>query len=172
MQMVTWNTPEWRLLNGICTQPEVPGYSSYVSMLARCQNPKAHNYHLYGGRGIKVCPRWDGSFANFIADMGPRPGEEYSVDRIDHNGDYTPDNCRWATSTEQARNRRNNHLLTAFGETKPISAWVADSRCAVSKGMLRYRVVHGWDVETAITKSPAPSYRLVRLNDGAGICTN
>lgn len=114
---------------------------------------------MYGGRGIKVCERWMESFANFIADMGARPSEEHSLDRIDNNGNYEPGNCRWATATEQSRNKRNNRLLTVFGETKPLSAWVEDSRCAVSRESLKDRVRRGWDVEKALT---TPSAKYVR----------
>lgn len=80
-------------------------YSSWISMLSRCHNENRTNYHHYGGRGITVCPRWRESFENFLADMGERPAGK-SIDRIDPDGNYEPDNCRWATQAEQLRNRR------------------------------------------------------------------
>jgi hypothetical protein len=79
-------------------------------MRQRCENPRANAYKNYGGRGIKVCARWAESIAAFIADMGPKPSPAHSIERINNDGDYEPGNCRWATHTEQQRNRTDTRL--------------------------------------------------------------
>lgn len=82
-----------------------PAYTSWHGLRQRCNNSNDKDYARYGGRGIKVCDRWD-SFFVFLADMGERPSSQHSVDRIDNDGDYTPENCRWATKKEQTHNSR------------------------------------------------------------------
>ena len=80
-------------------------YAAWVCMRQRCRNPKHAKYRLYGARGITICPEWE-TFEQFIKDMGLKPSPELSLDRIDNNGNYEPSNCRWATSSQQNRNRR------------------------------------------------------------------
>lgn len=82
-----------------------PVYAVWAAMIQRCENPKAIGYERYGGRGIRVCERWQ-SFADFASDVGERPSAKHSIDRIDPNGNYEPGNVRWATAAEQARTRR------------------------------------------------------------------
>lgn len=79
-------------------------YAIWASMMQRCLNPKAKSYAAYGGRGIRVCDRWQSSFQSFLDDMGDRPSPAHSIDRIDNDGNYEPSNCRWATGSEQMRN--------------------------------------------------------------------
>lgn len=85
-------------------------YRTYISMKTRCYYEKTNNFHNYGGRGIKVCDRWLESFSNFLEDMGDRP-EGMSLDRIDNDGNYCKENCKWSTRTEQAMNRRTNNSV-------------------------------------------------------------
>ena len=90
-------------------------YRAWYRAKTRCTVPSTSNYHLYGGRGVTMCERWFSSVENFIADMGvPPPG--YSLDRIDPHGNYEPGNCRWATSLQQARNRRDNVIVQFCGQ--------------------------------------------------------
>lgn len=89
-----------------------PLYKTYAGIITRCYNKKEPSYKNYGGRGITVCKKWLNSFESFVQDMGERPSKKHSIDRIDVNGDYEPDNCRWATRKQQMNNIRKSYLLT------------------------------------------------------------
>lgn len=124
-----------------------PTKNCWNGMNARCHNPKDKDYQDYGGRGIVVCERWR-DYDNFVADMGPRPSRNHSIDRIASDGNYEPSNCRWATKLVQQRNKRNNVLLTARGETKPRAEWAELSGINISTLVNRLR--RGWSHEEAI----------------------
>jgi hypothetical protein len=98
-------------------------YNTWSHMINRCENSSDEHYPNYGGRGIKVCERWRGSYQAFVADIGRRPSPRHSIDRFDVNGNYEPENCRWATNTEQCRNKRNNRVLEFRGERASVAEW-------------------------------------------------
>ena len=135
-----------------------PIWQAWSGMRRRCGDPNHKSFKDYGGRGIMVCPQWE-SFETFYADMAPRPAG-MTIERIDNDGDYEPGNCRWATWTEQARNKRSNVAIEAFGETKIVVAWAEDSRCAVSLDALQKRIEAGWPSERALTETKYASRRL------------
>lgn len=126
-----------------------PDFHVFTGMLTRCYNAADKGYSRYGGRGIVVCDRWrDGGFRVFIADMGPRPTPEHSIERKDNNGPYSPGNCVWATAKEQGRNRRTNKRLTHNGETHTLSEWA--EKLGINYRTLKARVRDGWSVERAL----------------------
>lgn len=101
-----------------------PMYDSWKAMRKRCFDPKSNKWSRYGGRGITVCDRW-AAFANFFADMGERP-EGTTLDRIDNDGPYSPENCRWATKEEQANNKSTNVFVEWSGRRKTVSQWARE----------------------------------------------
>lgn len=131
-----------------------PLYTTWKNMMERCYVASDPAYPHYGGRGIYVVAEWH-SIETFIEDMSPKP-QGLSLDRIDNDGPYCKDNCRWATQTEQIRNRRTTHMLTAFGETKSSGEWAEDPRCMVAWDTMSRRIRRGWSVEDAISTPPQP----------------
>ncbi len=99
-------------------------YHIWRQMRYRCSSPKAPEYKNYGGRGIKVCARWE-SFEDFLSDMGV-PEDNLTIERVDYDGNYIPQNCYWATYKEQQNNRRNNNRVTAFGRTQTLTQWAEE----------------------------------------------
>lgn len=127
---------------GMCKSSE---YAIWKGMKSRCYIPTATEYANYGGRGIKICDRWKKSFNNFFNDMGPKPFLDASIDRIDVNGNYEPDNCRWATVFEQGQNTRKTKLLTYNGETYGLREWAR--RLGITHRTLSIRIAKGWPPE-------------------------
>lgn len=125
-----------------------PLYNTWIMMRQRCYNPKYNQYDDYGGRGIEVCARWNDSFAYFAEDMGDRP-ESFTLDRIDHDGNYEPGNCRWASRRDQQLNRRNNVRLSFGGVTMTMKEW--SEHLSISYGTLKKRVASGWSDAEVIT---------------------
>lgn len=126
-----------------------PELETWQHMLSRCYGSGDKRYKNYGGRGIRVCERWRVNCATFLADMGRRPTPQHSLDRIDNDGDYTPENCRWATRVEQRRNRRDNRRLVVNGETKTMSEWCAMFEVPIDR--IRARLKLGWPPRVALT---------------------
>jgi hypothetical protein len=125
-------------------------YRAWASMLGRCYNPNLDAFKHYGGRGITVCDRWRHNYHNFLADMGRRPGKEFSLDRKNNDLGYSPDNCKWSTKSEQSQNRRVANRITAFGETRCLSKWARD--LGIRQSTLHRRIyIYGWSVEKALS---------------------
>ena len=127
---------------------ETGEYRVWKSMRTRCENPNSGSYPDYGGRGIRVCDRW-ASFEQFAADMGPRPTQRHSIDRIDNDLGYEPANCRWATASQQARNQRSNRIIVAFGRSQSLAAWSEET--GIPGYTIRRRLERGATPEQALT---------------------
>jgi hypothetical protein len=125
-------------------------------MIKRCEDPSQPGFRLYGARGIRVCERWK-TFANFVADMGPRPSDEHQIDRIDNDKGYEPENCRWATVAEQHRNRRDNVMVDFNGERFTVSELARQHGIKPSVAFTRLRL--GWDTLDAVTRPMRPKNR-------------
>lgn len=134
---------KWRLIHRDRT--------TYLAMIRRCYNTKDSLYHYYGARGIRVCSRWMDAaegYQNFILDMGQCPSPKFSIDRIDNNGDYCPENCRWATRQTQNRNTRFNRFLRYAGKRLCVSEW--SEKLGMNRNTLFWRLRNGWSVRRAI----------------------
>lgn len=130
-----------------------PEYTTWVHMIQRCHNPKNKDYKNYGARGIAVCDMWRDSFEAFLLMVGKRPFPEATIERLDYNKGYEPGNVKWASRAEQNLNTRSNVRLTIDGETKTVSEWSRDPRCAVSMFTIYKRLDRGWDHKDAVCKS-------------------
>lgn len=133
---------------------DMPEYTAWTNMKTRCTNPKSSHYADYGGRGIAICDRWLNSFGAFLDDMGQRPSSRHSVDRIDLNRGYCPENCRWAIVEQQVRNRRMTRFYTHDGKTMCLQDWADET--GMRYMTLVSRVNRGWPFERAIDTTPLP----------------
>lgn len=126
-------------------------YSVWASMMNRCYRKKDKFWECYGGRGIKVCDRWH-EFTNFLGDMG-QPPEGMQLDRNDNEAGYGPENCRWVTSIENQRNRRNNVRFPYNGESRLLSEW--SEITGIKRSTLSMRIYsYNWSIEKALTVPP------------------
>lgn len=137
---------------------ETKEYSAWYHMIRRCYYPETEFYHNYGGRGIKVCDRWlgDQGFDNFCQDMGTKPSSNYSLDRINNDGNYEPANCRWISAKQQARNRRTTRLITIGNETKSMVEWCEIHNIKYS--LVKDRIKDNWDPIKAFTTPKKRTY--------------
>lgn len=136
-----------------------PIYDCWRNMVKRCNNPNATYYAEYGGRGITVCERWENSFENFYADMGDIP-EGLTIDRIDNDKGYEPGNCRWATKTEQARNRRNTFYVDLDG--KKVSLSECAEKLTISAATIRWWLTHPMYGDCCVQELMKSSYKWKR----------
>ena len=118
-----------------------PEYAIWNTMISRCIRPKASGYEGYGGRGISVFDRWLHSFENFLLDMGSRPSAAHSIERINSDGNYQPDNCRWATAKEQTRNTSQNVFIEYMGKSQCLMDWAIET--GIKYYTLRSRIRRG-----------------------------
>lgn len=130
------------------TKPS-PEWLAWHNMRSRCYLETNECYANYGGRGIVVCDQWREDFTVFLRDVGRKPSLRHSLDRKDVNGPYSPDNCRWATDAEQARNRRNTVLIEFDGKTLCAEDWAKIT--GVRGGTICKRIKNGWTVERTLT---------------------
>lgn len=113
-------------------------YRTWSGLRNRCNNIKCKKFHRYGGRGIKVCERWEKSYENFLTDMGRAPSPKHSIDRINVDGNYEPSNCKWSTAKEQCNNTSKNRIIVYSGDRKTLAEWCRDLNLSYSK--THYRI--------------------------------
>ena len=129
-------------------------------MRYRCEKPGHLSYKDYGARNIRVCRSWSQSFVAFYSDMGPRPGAGYSIERVDVNKGYAPENCKWATTKEQSNNKRTTVIVEFGGLSMSVREWA--SRQGIKHSVLYRRLREGWSVERALQQK---ARRLPGLDD-------
>jgi hypothetical protein len=126
-------------------------YSTWQNMLRRCYDPRSIAFRYYGAKGVTVCDEWRDfvTFRDWALSYGYQPS--LTINRIDNDGHYEPGNCDWRTRREQARNKRNNRMLSAYNQINCLAAWIEDERCVVAYATLRHRLTSGWLPEEALS---------------------
>ena len=136
-------------IHGECTRDNTTKeWFIWSSIIQRCTNPNNKHYDSYGGRGIIICDRWKDSYTNFLEDMGRVPFKEASIDRIDVNGNYNKENCRWTDAKTQANNKRNNKIVTINSKTQTLALW--SDELNINYQTLYYRLKHNLDLITGV----------------------
>jgi len=131
--------------HGMCESPE---YIAWTQARYRCGKKDHPNYRNYGGRGISVCDRWQDSFDAFYADMGPRPSDKHSLERVDNDKGYSPENCKWATSKEQGNNKRSCRIIEHEGVSLNVTQWA--QAVGMCRNTLTGRLNRGKSVDQAL----------------------
>lgn len=139
-------------------------YKSWYGMIQRCTNPEHHKYHLYGGRGITVCDRWL-DFKAFLEDMGPKPNSRLTIDRMDGNKGYTPNNCRWADAVTQNNNRSNTMAIYIDGRKMRLDELKRIYNSTLKTSVISRRIKRGWNLEDAFTKPLMPNDKGVKFDE-------
>lgn len=127
-------------------------YISWMSIKARCLSKDSQQYKYYGARGISICEEWLANFQNFLNDMGKAPSSLHTIDRVDNNKGYCPQNCRWATKKEQARNRRSTNFFYLNGEKLTGTEYAI--KIGVAPSTFRYRLALGWSLDKIKSEPP------------------
>jgi hypothetical protein len=138
-------------------QYKTPEYWAWLALKQRCYNPRHPCFALYGGRGLTVCDRWRFSFENFLSDMGKRPTNKHTVERIDNLQGYSPENCEWRTQFDQLRNTRKTIHVTLNGATHCLKDWCI--KLGINYGSVQSRIGRGWDIEKALLSQIQTQFR-------------
>lgn len=152
-----------RSTHGESHKNKSPEYRTWLHIKYRCYNRKSNRFKIYGGRGIKVCKKWINSYESFLKDVGRRPSNNHSIERINVNGNYEPSNVKWATKKEQARNTRNTRWMSVGGIDKTFMEWCEIYK--INPGTVNERIKRGWTLDENLFKPSDVKYRNKRCKD-------